>query len=158
MSIPHPSQSHSTLYNNQSAHLPLFLPFLPISGWLMALLLLQMFHLTTQSSRGVCSSILEVHIASIFRMGTVSQKQNRYKVYLMFALNVIRHSGSAAGGCCKCWCRAWTGLLHCYYCILLLLRRKMQFGKLFVVAGRLHSKERAVYCTGNVRNTAVLNC
>jgi len=32
MSIPHPSQCHSTLYNHQSAHRPLYLPFLSYSG------------------------------------------------------------------------------------------------------------------------------
>ena len=37
----------------------------------------------------------------------------------------------------------------------------MQFGKLFVVFGSQNSEEKAVYCTGSVRNTvdtAVLNC
>jgi hypothetical protein len=28
----------------------------------------------------------------------------------------------------------------------------MQFGKLFVVFGRLHSEDDAVYCTASVRN------
>ena len=37
----------------------------------------------------------------------------------------------------------------------------MRFGKLFVVFGYLHREEKAVYCTGNMRNavdTAGLNC
>ena len=29
----------------------------------------------------------------------------------------------------------------------------MQFGKLFVVFGHQHSEEKAVYCTGSMRNT-----
>lgn len=144
-------------------NLHIFLSFshssVSVAGWWLTCCY-RCFLSPRQSSWGVCSSILEEHIASIFRMVTVSHNQNRYKIYLMFALNVIHRSGSAGGKCCKCWCRAWTGLLHCYYYISLLLRPKMQFGKLFVFFGRLHSKEKAVYCTGNVRNnvdTAVLN-
>jgi hypothetical protein len=44
---------------------------------------------------------------------------------------------------------------------LLQLKPKMQYGKLFVVFGHLHSEENAVYCTSNVRNnvdSAVINC
>jgi len=40
ISIPHPSQSQSTLDNHQSTHLPLPLLFVPVSGQLMAVLLL----------------------------------------------------------------------------------------------------------------------
>jgi len=79
----------------------------------------------------------------------------------MFAFNVMHRPESAGGRCCKCWCRSGTGLLHCYYHILLLLRPKMQFGKLVVFIGRLHSEEKDVYYTGSMRNvadTAVLNC
>ena len=38
--FPHPSQSHSTLYNHQSTHLPAPVLFLPVSVRLMAILLL----------------------------------------------------------------------------------------------------------------------
>jgi hypothetical protein len=38
---------------------------------------------------------LEEHIASTFRVGTVSHNQYRYKFYLMFAFYVVHHFGSA---------------------------------------------------------------
>ena len=51
ISVPHDSQSQSTLYNQQSTHPPLPLPFLPFSDLLMAALLLYMLSPTVVKSK-----------------------------------------------------------------------------------------------------------
>ena len=53
ISVPHTSQSQSTLYNHWCTHLPLPLPllFLPVCGRLMAVLLLYMFSSTVGKSK-----------------------------------------------------------------------------------------------------------
>lgn len=43
LSVPRPLQSQFTLCNHYSTHLPIPLLFIPVSGWLMAVQLLQMF-------------------------------------------------------------------------------------------------------------------
>ena len=48
ISIPHPLQSQSTLYNHQSTQPPLPIPFLLVSGWLRAAQLLYMIFATVR--------------------------------------------------------------------------------------------------------------
>ena len=58
-SIPHPSQSQSTLYSHQPTRLPLPLLFPPVTVLLMAVLLLYMFRSTVGRSK--CSyTLLEI--------------------------------------------------------------------------------------------------
>jgi hypothetical protein len=58
ISVPHPSQSRSTLCNHQSTHLPLLLFFLPVCGSLMGVLLQYTFSPTMGKSE--CSYVLSV--------------------------------------------------------------------------------------------------
>jgi hypothetical protein len=51
LSIPHPSQSQSTLCNLQATYLPLPLPFLSVSDHLMAALLLYILSPTDGKSK-----------------------------------------------------------------------------------------------------------
>lgn len=68
VSIPHPPQSQSTLYNHRSTHLPVSLLFLPVCGWLMAVRLLQIVFSHHGKVAMVCYSILEELIASCLRV------------------------------------------------------------------------------------------
>jgi len=113
ISVPHPSQSHSTLYNHRSTPLLLPLPFLPVSGRLMAVLLLQMFLPPPESQRFV-HIVRTVVLAAVWTTPLCAPRQMTADSVLGYRQNLTRHQtfcGAKSGWHCICFSEHQSELL-----------------------------------------------